>query len=68
MPCLGKDASEVMQFILMMYGCSVLINEIHMDHPEHDLGNLTKFAAEVGVNKVVIYTDIRLRSLRLKQF
>ena len=48
MTCLSEDDSDEMHFVLMMYGSSVLITELHRNHPQQDLGKLTKFASEVG--------------------
>ena len=42
-----------MQFVLMMYGGSVLITELQEDHPEQDLGNLSKSASEVETSFLI---------------
>ena len=42
-----EDDSGAMQFLLMMYGSSVLITELEKRYPEQDLNNLSKIASEV---------------------
>ena len=46
-----------MQFVLMMYGGSVLITELQEDHPEQDLGNLSKSASEVETNFLIFQVE-----------
>ena len=42
-----EDDSGAMQFLLMMYGSSVLITELEKRYPQQDLNNLIKIASEV---------------------
>ena len=46
-----------MQFVLMMYGGSVLITELQEDHPEQDLGNLSKSASEVETSFLIFQVE-----------
>ena len=53
----AKDDSQEMQFVLMMYGGSVLITELQEDHPEQDLGNLSKSASEVETSFLIFQVE-----------
>ena len=41
----------------MMYGGSVLITELQEDHPEQDLGNLSKSASEVETSFLIFQVE-----------